>query len=196
MSYAQTLEVLARLHVDARFRAAFLDDPSAALASAALTAGERGGLLGVDPRKVERAGRLMNYHRVARVQEQLPWVDVRARPGLRVILEDFMMSTLPELLNREEAIAFCRYLEGAHRGLPAYVAELARCERLRIALAWGLEPLQGDSLVETFQYPVLEVRTALEQPGWPESAPRLTRVRFIKVPLLPAVMLRAEAQGP
>jgi len=77
MSYPETLEVLARLHVDACFRQACLQNAQAAMAPYALTPREREGLAGTAPLVVERA---------------------------------------PELLNREETIAFCRYLEAAPRG--------------------------------------------------------------------------------
>jgi hypothetical protein len=192
VGYPETLEVLARLHVDARFRASYLADPHRALASWTLTEAERECLSRIDARSVERAGRMMDYHRVARIQEQLPWVDVALRPDLRAVLDHFMEQQLPELLNREEAITFCRFLEASPRGLPAYVAEVARCERLRITHAWGLEAGAPPTRVEAFQYPVLEVLAALTLPGWPAQKARSTRVVFTKVPGLPAVLVRAE----
>jgi hypothetical protein len=192
MGYPETLEVLARLHVDACFRQAFLKDANGALAGYALTPREREGLAGADAEVVARAGRMLDGHRVARVAEHLPWATPALRPDLMPVLRDFMQDVLPEVLNREEAIAFCRYLEARPRGgLPAYVADVARCERLRIALAWGLEPMTGPKQVESFEYPVLEVLSALEKPGWPEVAPRASRVEFLKVPGLPAVMVGA-----
>ncbi|HZI15170.1 MAG TPA: hypothetical protein VE153_32665 [Myxococcus sp.] len=192
MGYPETLEVLARLHVDARFRQAWLQDAQAAMAPYALTPREREGLAGADALVVERAGRMLDGHRLSRVHEHLPWADPTLRPGLLPVLKDFLQDALPELLNREEAIAFCRYLEAASRGtLPAYMADLARCERLRISLAWGLEPMSGPSHFESFQYPVTELLAALAQPGWPEVPVRPTRVEYLKVPGLPAVLVRA-----
>jgi hypothetical protein len=192
MGYPETLEVLARLHVDARFRQAWLQDAQAAMAPYALTPREREALAGADANVVERAGRMLDGHRLSRVHEHLPWADPAVRPGLLPVLRDFLQEALPELLNREEAIAFCRYLEAAPRGtLPPYLADLARCERLRISLAWGLEPMAGPTHVESFQYPVTEVLAALAQPGWPEAAVRSVRVEYLKVPGLPAVMVRA-----
>jgi hypothetical protein len=192
MGYPETLEVLARLHVDARFREAWLQDAQAAMAPYALTPREREGLAGADAVVVERAGRMLDGHRLSRVHEHLPWADPALRPGLLAVMKDFLQEALPELLNREEAIAFCRYLEAAPRGtLPAYMADLARCERLRIALAWGLEPMSGPTRVESFEYPVTELLAALAQPGWPQVPVRPTRVEFLKVPGLPAVMVSA-----
>lgn len=191
MGYPQVLEVLARLHVDPRFRAAYLRDAPAALRALLLAPEERERLECIHPVDVERAGRLMDHHRVARVREHLPWVDPALRPELGALLEGFLADVLPELLNREEAVSFCRYLERpVPAGLPAYVPELARCERLRIALAWGMEPLQGVSRVESFIYPVKELLEALARPGWPELPPRPTRVTFLKVPGLPAVLVQ------
>ncbi|MBN1204716.1 MAG: hypothetical protein JXB05_07310 [Myxococcaceae bacterium] len=196
MGYSETLEVLARLHVDPRFRAAYLADPRAALTARTLTEAEQERLARIEPRAVQLAGRMMDYHRSARVLEQLTWVNPELRPELRGVMNRFMEGVLPELLNREEAITFCRFLEAQPQGLPDYVAELARCERLRIALAWGLEPGAGPTHVETFQYPVLEVLAAMAAPGWPKPTPRATRVIYTKVPSLPAVMLRAEPVAP
>jgi hypothetical protein len=197
MGYPQKLEVLARLHVDPRFRASYLRDTRETLGALSLTPEEREQLARIDKVDVERAGRMMDYHRVARVREHLPWVDPALRPELGEALRGFMADVLPEVLNREEAISFCRYLErSAWAGLPAYVPELARCERLRIALAWGQEPLVGSARVESFQYPVMELLAALAKPGWPEAAPRPSSVEFLKVPGLPAVLVRASATAP
>ncbi len=191
MGYPQVLEVLARLHVDPRFRASYLRDAPAALGALALAPEERERLACIHPVDVERAGRLMDYHRVARVREHLPWVDPALRPELGAVLGDFQVDVLPQLLNRDEAISFCRYLEGPARArLPAYVPELARCERLRLALAWGQEPLEGPTRVESFAYPVKALLEALAQPGWPALAPAPTRITFLKVPGLPAVLVQ------
>jgi hypothetical protein len=199
MSYPRTLEVLARLHVDPRFREAWRRDASAALTPLDLTPAEAEALHRVDPRVVERAGRMMDFHRTERVREQLPWVDEAKRPELAPLRARFLQDVPPEVLNREEAIAFCRFLEAGegapHAGLlqrlPAYVPRLARCERLRLALAWGLTPMPASGPhVETFDYPVLTLLAALDAPGWPRVEPRPTRVEYLKVPNLPAVMLR------
>ena len=82
------------------------------------------------------------------------------------------------------------------RNLPAWLPDLARSERLRIALAWGLEPLEGHTRVETFRYPVRELLRALEQPGWPEAKESPTQVEFLKVPGLPAVLPRQSPRPP
>lgn len=191
MGYPQMLEVLARLHVDPRFRASYLKDAPAALTALSLSPGERERLSQIHRVDVERAGRLMDYHRVARVLEHLPWADPALRPEFRAVLDGFLADVLPELLNREEAISLCRYLERVtFAGLRPYVPELARCERLRIALAWGQEPLQGAVRVESFKYPVKKLLEELSRPGWPQVEPRTTRVEFIKVPGLPAVLVR------
>ncbi|TSC23893.1 hypothetical protein [Corallococcus sp. Z5C101001] len=199
MGYPETLEVLARLHVDPRFRAAWTEDAARALAPLPLMPAEAAALCRVDGPVVERAGRMMDYHRAERVREQLPWVDEAKRPELGPLRQRFLQDVLPEVLNREEAIVWCRFLEADARaphapllqGLPAYVPQLARCERLRIALAWGLLPLPPvGPHVEAFDFPVLSLLAALEAPGWPPAEARPTRVEYLKVPGLPAVMVR------
>lgn len=192
MGYPETLEALARLHVDPRFREAWTRDAGQTLAPLELTPGERAALEQVDRTVVDRAGRMMDYHRTERVREQLAWVDEAKRPELAPLRLRFLQDVLPEVLNREEAIAYCRFLEsGVATGLPAYVPQLARCERLRIALAWGLLPMPATGPhVEAFDFPVLGLLAALAAPGWPPVEPRPTRVEYLKVPGLPAVMLR------
>ncbi|MFB1485091.1 hypothetical protein [Corallococcus sp. RDP092CA] len=199
MSYPRTLEVLARLHVEPRFREAWRRDAPGALAPLGLTQPEAEALRQVAPAVVERAGRMMDFHRTERVREQLAWVDEAKRPELGPLRARFLQDVPPEVLNREEAIAYCRFLEaGEHaphaellQRLPAYVPQLARCERLRLSLAWGLVPLPASGPhVEPFDYPVLTLLDALDAPGWPPVEPRPTRVEYLKVPHLPAVMPR------
>ncbi|CAM4063752.1 hypothetical protein G4177_19095 [Corallococcus sp. ZKHCc1 1396] len=195
MGYPQTLEVLARLHMDPRFREAWTRDAPRTLAPLALTPGEQEALGRVDRAVVDRAGRMMDYHRTERVREQLPWVDEAKRPDLAPLRLRFLQDVPPEVLNREEAIAWCRFLELGSDApgprLPAYVPQVARCERLRIALAWGLLPMPPvGPLVESFDFPVLGLLAALEAPGWPPVEARPTRVEYLKVPGLPAVMVR------
>ncbi|WP_404368044.1 hypothetical protein ACIHQR_02905 [Corallococcus coralloides] len=192
MSYPRTLEVLARLHVDPRFREAWRRDAPGALAPLGLTPSDAEALQRVEPVVVERAGRMMDFHRTERVREQLPWVDEAKRPELGLLRARFLQDVPPEVLNREEAIAYCRFLEaGEHAKLPAYVPQLARCERLRLSLAWGLVPMPASGLfVESFDHPVLTLLAALDAPGWPPVEPKPTRVEYLKVPGLPAVMPR------
>ncbi|RKH00555.1 hypothetical protein D7X74_38480 [Corallococcus sp. CA047B] len=194
MGYPETLEALARLHVDPRFREAWTRDASRTLAPLALTPGEREALGRVDRTVVDRAGRMMDYHRTERVREQLPWVDEAKRPELTPLRLAFLQDVLPEVLNREEAIAWCRFLEAGNpqgNRLPAYVPQVARCERLRLSLAWGLLPMPPvGPHVESFDFPVLGLLAALDAPGWPPVEARPTRVEYLKVPGLPAVMLR------
>jgi len=51
--------------------------------------------------------------------------------------------------------------------------------------------MSGPSHFESFQHPVTELLAALAQPGWPEVPVRSTRVEYLKVPGLPAVLVRA-----
>ncbi|WP_223639499.1 hypothetical protein [Corallococcus sp. EGB] len=68
---------------------------------------------------------------------------------------------------------------------------MARFGRLRLSLAWGLAPMPASGLrVESFDDPVLTLLAALDAPGWPPPAPKPTRVEYLKVPNLPAVMPR------
>ncbi|RYZ36662.1 MAG: hypothetical protein EOO71_30950 [Myxococcaceae bacterium] len=194
MGYPQTLEALARLHVDPRFREAWTRDASQTLSPLALTPGEREALGRVDRTVVDRAGRMMDHHRTERVREQLPWVDEAKRPDLAPLRRAFLQDVLPEVLNREEAIAWCHFLESGLpevQRLPAYLPQVARCERLRLSLAWGLLPMPPvGPRVEPFDFPVLGLIAALDAPGWPPVEARPTRVEYLKVPGLPAAMLR------
>ena len=144
MGYPETLEVLARLHVDPRFRRPSCRTrrrPGAVRADAARArgAGGRG-------RECAWSGRGGCWTATAcractsTCRGRTP----RCGPSLLPVLRDFLPDVLPELLNREEAIAFCRYLEAAPRGtLPPYVADLARCERLRSPSRGAWSPWPG-----------------------------------------------------
>lgn len=92
------------------------------------------------------------------------------------------------MLNRDEALAFCAHLEAAPLPSPAYLAELARFERLRISLAWALPGVT--SCHTSFEYPLDRVLPELVNPGWPVVAPEPSRVEIKKVPSIPAVMIR------
>jgi hypothetical protein len=191
MSHAESLEVLARLHVDLGFREAFLRDAGAALRPFGLSERERAALSGIEREVVERLGRLADHHRVARVREQLRWFDLERRPGLGAAVGRYMREVTPRLLNRDEAIAFCAHVEAGGAAAPPYLPELARYERKRISLAWGLVEGGSRRLVERFAYPVLRILEELERPGWPEVEPEETRVEMKKVPRVPAVLVRA-----
>jgi hypothetical protein len=194
MSYAAVLEALARIHVDLHFRAAFLRDPEAALAGLGLSEAARRALAGLDPAGLDRIARIADHHRITRVAEHLSWLDRGKRPDLEAHLARYMAAVPPRLLNREEAIAFCEHLEAAHPPSPPYLPDLARFERLRIAIAWGLDG--AAPCVERFSYPVLELLRALEAPGWPAAAPRPAWVELKKVPFLPAVIARERPEAP
>lgn len=193
-SYPGVLDALARLHADPRFRAAFLEDPAAALAPLGLSDPEREALARIDRLSVARIARMMEYHRLTRAGEHLAWLDER-RPGLRAHLARFLDEVPPQLLNRDEAIALCRHLEAAAPGEPPYLGELARYERRRIEIAWTLGGASAGW--EEFQYPVLDILEALRgEPGWPATPPRRTWIEIRKVPSLPAVIARLRPGPP
>lgn len=188
MAHAEVLSVMGRLQMDASFRRAFLGDPIEALSAFALSSAERLALSGLDRASVIRIGQMADMHRMARIQEHLPWVDLALRPSLGVSLAAYLERTTPRLLNREEALALCAYLEASAPAEPPYLAELARFERLRISLAWGLDGALSGAL--SFDYPLDRVLAALPNPGWPVVSAATTRVELRKVPRLPAVTLR------
>jgi hypothetical protein len=145
---------------------------------------------------------MAGYHRRTRIQEHLSWADPEVRPGLAGVLAGYFQVQTPPALNREEAIAFCRCLEsgGGHDGvdgladLPPYLPELARSERLRLELAWELAPAPGGGRREAFRYPVGDILAALARaPGWPPAEERGVTLDLIKVPGLPAVLVRPVA---
>lgn len=194
-SYSGVLDALARLHAEPRFRAGFLSDPAAALASLGLPEPEREALARLDRASVERIARLMEYHRLTRAGEHLAWLDVRRRPDLRTHLARFLTEVPPQLLNRDEAIALCRHIEAAPPGEPPYLGELARYDRRRIEIAWMLGGERAGW--EEFQYPVLDILEAVRrEPGWPAAQPRRTWIELRKVPSLPAVIARPRPGPP
>jgi len=194
MGYSEQLDAMARLHVDTRFRDTFRTNPEAALASLGLTPAEQGALARLPPAVFELIGGLSEFHRVARIQEHAPWMDVTLRPDLGPRVERYLAQVTPKLLNRDEAIAFCRFIEADLPLEPPYLGELARCERLRLSMAWGLEPALGAGHVEALEYPIPRILQAFADApsaeGWPEAPPEPTRLEFKKVPGLPAVLLR------
>lgn len=194
MNYPGVLEAVARLHVDLRFRAAFAADPEAALARLGLPEEARRALARLDGAILHRIARVADHHRVTRVGEQFPWLDPGLRPDLWAHLGRYMAEVPPRLLNRDEAIAFCRHVEANPPPDPPYLAELARYERLRLEIAWGVEGAQ--SRVEAFRYPLIEILAAMKDPGWPAAPARPTWLEIKKVPQLPAVVTRALPADP
>jgi hypothetical protein len=194
MSYPATLDVIARLHVDGPFRAAFRADPERALERPELTEPERLALRALHGATLDRIARLADFHRLMRMQEHLPWLEL-ARPGLRELVARYFTSVAPRLTNRDEAVAFCAWLENDIGQCPPYLRELALLDRLRLALAWGMAAAPDGLIILELVYPILQIRQLLlDQPatqiGWPELAPRATRVELRKVPGLPAVLVR------
>jgi len=134
---------------------------------------------------------MAEYHRLIRVVEHVPWADANERPSLMPLLSRYLRQTAPRLLNRDEALAFCRFVEAEPNPSPAYLPELARHERVRLEMAWGLSGALS-SRVEAFTYPVLRILSQLSGPGWPHVMPEPSHLEFKKVPGLPAVLIRAQ----
>jgi hypothetical protein len=196
MSYDNVLEAVARLHVDLRFRQAFSRDAAAALAPLDLLDYERRALAGIAPAMLARLARIADHHRVARIREQLGWVDFTRRPDLYAAVARYMIEVPPRLLNRDEAVAFCLHLESGAEASPPYLPELARYDRLRISLAWGLDGEGRTRRVERFAYPVLRIVAELDEPGWPDVAQEPEWIELKKVPRLPAVVVRRAPPPP
>lgn len=190
MSNAEVLTAVARILVDQPFREAFLADPAAALSPLALTPPEREGLLAVEPDTVVLLGRIADYHRWMRIVDYVPWLDMDLRPDLIPLVRHYMRSAPPGLLCRDEALAFCRFVMREADCEPAYLCDLARYERLRISIAWGLHGDTTDVASVPFTFPVTEIAERLGQPGWPAVEPRPCRLAFKKVPGIPAVLVR------
>jgi hypothetical protein len=173
--------------MDPAFRRAFLRDPAEALGPLALSSPERLALSALDRESVIRVGRMADTHRLARIREHLPWVDLTLRPDLRVRLADYLERVPPRLLNRDEALGFCAHIEAMATPEPPYLADLARFEGLRISIAWGLTGVTSWS--GSFDYPLAHILAALANPGWPVAPPTPTQVKIRKVPAIPAVTL-------
>ena len=188
MAYAETLSVLARLQMEPAFRRTFLRDPTEALGPLALSSAERLALSALDREGVIRVGRMADTHRLARIREHLPWVDLSLRPDLRVHLASYLERVRPRLLNRDEALEFCAHLEAVVTPEPPYLGDLARFERLRISLAWALVGVTSWS--GSFDYPLAHILAELVNPGWPIARSTPTQVEIRKVPAIPAVTLR------
>ena len=188
MAHAEVLSVMGRLQMDPAFRRAFLRDPNEALQLLDLSHAERLALARLERESVIRIGRMADAHRLSRIQEHVSWVDLALRPGLRPLLAAYLERVPPRLLNRDEALAFCEHLENTALPEPAYLSELARFERLRISIAWGLGGARSG--VATFDHPLDRVLAGLGDPGWPVVSAAPSRVVITKVPALPAVTVR------
>ncbi|EYF07381.1 hypothetical protein [Chondromyces apiculatus] len=187
MSYPRILDALARLHADVRFREAFLADAEGTLRALGLPEETARALARVDRTSLSYVFRIVDHHRRARVSEHLGWFDLARRPDLGRVLARYLADVPPQWLNRDEAIQFCLHVEATATD-PPYLRDLARYERLRIEIAWGLGGTA--SRVEAFAYPVLDLLAQMHLPGWPEAAPRETRIEIKKVPSIPAVITR------
>lgn len=188
MAHAEVLSVMGRLQMDPAFRRSFLRDPIEALHPLDLSHAERLALARLERASVIRIGRMADAHRMIRIQEHLPWVDLALRPGLRPLLATYLERVPPRLLNRDEALAFCEHLEATAPPEPPYLSELARFERLRISIAWGLDGAQPGGV--SFDHPLDRVLARLGDPGWPAVSAAPSRVVIKKVPALPAVTIR------
>ena len=188
MAHAEVLSVMGRLQMDPAFRRAFLRDASEALRPLDLSRAERLALAKLDRSSVIRIGRMADAHRMSRIQEHLPWVDLALRPGLGALLAAYLERVPPRLLNRDEALAFCEHIEDTAPPEPPYLSDLARFERLRISIAWGRGGARSGSV--SFDHPLDRVLARLGDPGWPVVSAAPSQVVIKKVPALPAVTLR------
>ncbi len=193
IGHERVLTLLARLHVDLDFRDAFEADPVSAMVALGIPAAMRAPLATLAGTTLDRIAAMADRHRVARLEEHLTWVDLTRRPSLAPVVYAYFRAVRPRLTNRDECLAFCAHVEARGVPHPPYVAELARFERRRIEVAWGLAG--GASRVgETFQYPVLAILDALamdEGPAWPREGPAPCSIEIKKVPMSPAVLVRA-----
>ena len=221
MSYDAVIEVIARLQIQPEFRTRFAETPERALREFALSGDELEGLARLPARELSLLDAMARFHRWTRIQEHVTWLDPYRRPLLRPLLEGFMSATPPRLLNRDDALAFCQWGErmgmsdgistpiqcetsdpqnGGTKDRKAFyidgLKELCRFERLRLEVAWGLEAHPQPLTVE-FAYPVQLLAQWLveHEEGWPDVAPQPVRVSFVKVPTLPAVLVRAEPES-
>ncbi len=193
------LTLLARLYVDLDFRRAFEADPMAAMHALGVPAAMRAPLATLAGTTLDRIGGMADFHRIARLEEHLAWVDLARRPSLAPTVGAYFRAVRPRLTNREECLAFCAFVEALRAHEPPYLADLARFERRRIEVAWGLAGAASRA-GEAFAYPVLAILDALDAPGaaatddgreWPDLAPEPCRLEIKKVPLSPAVLVRA-----
>ena len=193
IDHVRVLTLLARLHVDLDFRGAFEADPVSAMHGLGIPPSLRGPLATLAGTTLDRIGAMADFHRLARLEEHLAWVDLTRRPSLAPIVSAYFRAVRPRLTNREECLAFCAHVEGLGAPDPPYVAELARFERRRIEVAWGLAGA-ASRVSEAFVYPVLAILDALETddgPAWPLQAAAPCRIEIKKVPMSPAVLVRA-----
>lgn len=193
VDHDRALTLLARLHVDLDFRGAFAADPAAAMHALGIPDSMRGPLATLAGATLDRIGAMADFHRLARLAEHLTWVDPSRRPSLAPIVLGYFRAVRPRLTNRDECLAFCAHVEAYPAIDPPYVAELARFERRRVEVAWGLAG-GATRVSEAFAYPVLAILDALETddgPAWPVPVPAACRIEIKKVPMSPAVLVRA-----
>lgn len=188
MTYAATLMVMARLSVDTAFREAFLQDAGRALEWADLSPNEQNALCSLAPETVVLLGRIYDFHREIRITEHLPWARSAQHPFVRDCLRRYARVTTPQLTNRDEARAFCRFVEEQEPPQElGYLRDLARFERIRIEVAWGQLATQGPI---AFGWPVEEILQSIGETGMPQRERLPTHYAFKKAPLLPAVLTR------
>lgn len=193
MSYNGLLDVIAKLQVSPPFRAQLQTNAGEALATAELTPHERAQLLQLSAETLARVDAMSIFHRWMRVQEHLTWLDPYRRSHLRPLFEAYLEQCPPCLLNREDALSFCQF--GEAQGSDPVLRELCQFERLRLEVAWRLRPC-SPPLEVCFGYSMMGLTTWLEgnPEGWPPVSPYPVCITFIKVPMLPAVQVREQAQ--
>lgn len=133
MGLAQTQALLARLLTDAALRERFLLDPLAVGREWGLTPGEAGELAAVSQRQLNDAARALLFKRLREVEKLLPL----ARRALGGDFGDLFLryaetgAPVGAKRHRADAVAFARHLDAlsrAGRDVPAWAAEITRCE--------------------------------------------------------------------
>ena len=172
IDHDRVLTLLARLHVDLDFRSAFEANPATAIDALGLPPSMRAPLLTLAGTTLDPIGAMANFTASA-PGGTLTWVDLTRRPSLAPVVFAYFRAVRPRLTNREECLAFCAHVEADTAINPPYVAELARFERRRVEVAWGLAG-GATRVSEAFAYPVLAILDALEADdgaAWPVHVP-------------------------
>lgn len=215
--YDRLCEGIARLQTEPLLRARFSAAPQATASMLGLSPKHAAQLALLPPRSLSILDAMALFHRWTRLQEHLTWLDPHRRPVLEPLLSRYLNEHPPELLNRDDALAFCGWGERlAHTPMTDLATRpddarlnteqdsifqtLCRFERLSLEVAWGLGG-HPKKLTVRFEHPVqaLQAWFQAHETGWPEEPHPSTRqpvlITFIKVPTLPAVQVQEEIIG-
>ena len=184
MALLELQGVLARLYVDAAFRAEFFERTHATPLPPSLTEADRRLLAGLDRRQVDRFARSLRGKRFGHIPRHLPALATALGTQLRARFDEYSdrHPSIPD--GPTDARDFLDFLDGSGLEEPPYLRDLIACERLRLELiAPSVEPSPAEA----------PVPPALAPDDRPSLNPRARLVRFAyDLPKLYPLLARGE----